>query len=562
MLVATGNAIRILSLSVMLTMGACGGGSSNSTAPTVPPPPPTTPPPPPPPSFDPEYRASSPSPFAANCEGIALSGTVAVNSEVEPHFAVDPGSPQRYFGAWQQDRWTSGGASGLGVGVSIDGGHSWSRSFPPFSRCAGGNAANGGNYERSSDPWVAISPDGTAYVIAIAFNGASLTPGSASSVLVSRSIDHGISWSAPTTLVREGGDVFHDKESITADPVDSSFVYAVWDRVSVANFGPTWFSRSVDGGASWEPARPIYDPGLNSQTLGNVIVVLPNGSLVDMYTHIDAAANGSSTAYLDLIRSADKGVTWSTPVRVASQLSVGTVDPETGMRVRDGGLVPAVAVGADGTLFAAWQDSRFTNGTHDGIVAAHSDDGGLSWSAPARVNSNIAVAAFIPAVNVRADGVVGITYFDLRQNTSDSNTLYTDLWLARSTDAVNWQESQISGPFDLTKAPQASWGTGLGYFIGDYQGLASTGSLFVPFYARTTAEGNGNRTDIFAAPAISVTNAYAKLAAELLAAGTRETTEPTSLAITPEFRRRMSENIEFIMQIHVPGKSRQSGEAD
>src|SRR5690606_2294343 len=120
-----------------------------------------------------------------------------------------------------------------------------------------------------------VSPDGTVHVIVIAFSGGLLTPGSLSSVLVSRSRDQGRTWSPARTLVLEGGDVFHDKQTITADPNDSRFVYAVWDRVSLANFGPTWFARSVDGGDTWEPARPIYDPGVNRQTIGNVIVVLP-----------------------------------------------------------------------------------------------------------------------------------------------------------------------------------------------------------------------------------------------------------------------------------------------
>ena len=542
--------IRTISIALVLSLGACGGGGSNSSAPPEITPP--IPPLPPQPILDPEYRATAASPFATGCEGVNLSGSVATSSEVEPHFAIDPSNPQRFFGAWQQDRWTSGGARALGVGVSNDGGHSWSRSFPAFSRCAGGNASNGGNYERSSDPWLAISPDGTAFVIAIAFNGTSLTPNSDSAVLVSRSTDAGASWGPPTTLVREIGDGFHDKQTITADPIDSRFIYAVWDRIALDNTGPTWFARSTDGGESWEPARPIYDPGVNSQTIGNIIVVLPNGALVDFYTHIDAAANGSSSAYLDLIRSTDNGVTWSPPIRISSELTVGTVDPDTGARVRDGTLVPSVAVAPDGKLYAAWQDSRFSAGNHDAIAAAHSADGGLTWSAPVRVNSTPGVAAFLPTMNVRADGMIGVSYFDLRPNTSDTSTLYTDIWLARSTDAVNWQESQISGPFNLSTAPQASWGNGLAYFLGDYQGLGSSGSTFVPFYARTTGEGAGNRTDVFAAPAVSVTESYATMASELRANGPTMKIESPPLVMSLEFRRRVSENIEAKMGIRVP----------
>ena len=46
-------------------------------------------------------------------------------------------------------------------------------------------------------------------------------------------------------------------------------------------------ARSTDGGATWEGARPIYDPGPRSQTIGNVVAVLPNGTVVDLFTQID-----------------------------------------------------------------------------------------------------------------------------------------------------------------------------------------------------------------------------------------------------------------------------------
>lgn len=548
-------AIAIL-LCVLFGLAACGGGSSNSTAPTpTPPAPPPTPPPPPPPTLDPEYRASSNTTFVADCEGVAIGGTVYANAEVEPHVAVDPGNPQRFFGTWQQDRWSSGGARGLVVAVSNDSGQTWTRSTPAFSRCAGGNPANGGDYERSSDPWVAVSPDGTAYVIAIAFNGAALSTGSVTSVLVSRSTDSGLTWSAPTTLVRELSNVFHDKETITADPTDSRFVYAIWDRISSDNFGPTWFSRTVDGGQSWETARPIFDPGQNNQTIGNLIAVSPDGTLVNIFTRIDAAANGGSSANLDVIRSTDKGASWSTPIRIASQLTVGTVDPETGLRVRDGGLVPSAAVAPNGDIHVVWQDSRFSGGVRDGIAHSKSLDGGLTWSAPVRVNSSAAVAAFLPAISVLADGTIGVTYHDFRSNTSDSSTLLASLWLSQSTDTQTWSESQVAGPFDLSQAPLATWGPTTGYFLGDYQGLANSGSVFVPFYSRSGTGGSTNRTDIFAAPAVT-----ASLSASLLPKHVAVKAGP--VVLSAESRHRIADNIEKIMKIRVPGKDQGSGRVD
>ncbi|HZT65567.1 MAG TPA: hypothetical protein VFA11_07240, partial [Acidimicrobiales bacterium] len=103
--------------------------------------------------------SQGPSPFAAGCDKAAPEGTNYASSEVEVRVAVDPRNPAHAVGVWQQDRWSTGGAHGLVAATTGDGVH-WAKSFAHFSRCAGGTAANGGDYPRSSDPWVDIAPNG------------------------------------------------------------------------------------------------------------------------------------------------------------------------------------------------------------------------------------------------------------------------------------------------------------------------------------------------------------------------------------------------------------------
>jgi hypothetical protein len=115
-----------------------------------------------------------------------------------------------------------------------------------------------------------------------------------------------VSWSEPIELIRdEDLNIFNDKNTLTADPNDSRFAYAVWDRLEIpkeqaadAAFentfgfrGPTWFARTMVAGESWEPARKIFDPGQENQTIGNQIAVLPvneefNGELVNIFNLI------------------------------------------------------------------------------------------------------------------------------------------------------------------------------------------------------------------------------------------------------------------------------------
>jgi len=181
-------------------------------------------------------------------------------------------------------------------------------------------------------------------------------------------------------------------------------------------------------------------------------------------------------------------------VRIGDLLSVGTrvpLQPQT--PVRAGEVLGTFAVNpVTGTLYAAWQDSRFTGGLRDSIAFAQSQDGGATWSAPVRINGDPTVPAFTPTLAVLPDGAIGVAYYDFRQAGSASFQP-TEFWLATSRDGVAWREARLAGNFDLLNAPNAS-----GLFLGDYQGLAGSGSTFVALYARVNNGDAANRTDIFA----------------------------------------------------------------
>lgn len=464
------------------------------------------------------YVASGTSPLAAGCDGTLGSGVLYAGAEVEPHLAMHPDNPHILVGAWQQDRWSNGSARALVAATSLDGGRSWIRTPLPFSRCGGGNVLNGGDYERASDPWVSYSPNGVVHAMSLSTTGGAYQPGSANAMLASRSFDHGRTWTAPATLIRDSTAAFNDKNAITADPFDAAYVYAVWDRlIAATDRGPTYFARSTNGGASWEPARAIYDPGTRNQTIGNIVAVLPGGMLVNVFNRIDNPLGGPQRARVTVIRSTDRGATWSAPIDVAELLAVGTRDPVSGLAVRDGAIVPTIAAGPGGELYVAWQDSRFSAGVRDGIALSRSNDGGLSWSTPVRVNGAPGVPAFTPSLHVAADGTVGVSYYDLRSDTATA-PLSTDAWLARSRDGgATWTDLRIGDTFDLTTAPFAN-----GLFVGDYTGLADIDGRFVPFHARTTAQGEDNLTDVVAVslakvPALAAAQTPAAKRAEIRA---------------------------------------------
>ena len=463
-------------------------------------------------------QASSTSPFAScDISGDIFPGEVNwLNSELEPWVAVNPTDPSNIIGVYQQDRYTFGGARGLAASVSHDGGATWNVTYPAFTACSGGTAANGGDYQRASDPWVTFSPDGTAYFISLSLTFAGDVSQTGSAILVSKSTDGGDTWSDPVPLVRDIGnsDVapynFNDKESITADPADSNYVYAIWDRIhrpgnpdnlSAENAfsfrGDTLFARTTDGGKTWEPARTIYTRTSLTGTIGNEIVVLPNGTLVDAFDLAQGSGKNEPGFDTKVMRSTDHGATWSQPIEVAPDRSVGTTDPDTGARVRTGCFLPLIAVDRNpnspgyGNLYVVWCDSfgsAKTNGkVHSTMVFTQSTDGGLTWSPLARIDKSGDAAAFVPSIAVASDGTVGVTYYDFRNNSPAPGAL-TDQWFVHChpgatdcTDAANWDESHVFGPFDLENAATAG-----GYFLGDYQGMTTVGTSFDAYFTAPT----------------------------------------------------------------------------
>jgi hypothetical protein len=477
-------------------------------------------------SSGPLVQVSGASPIPAACIGDTNASSTSVNNygtEVEPYVMVDPSNPNVLIGAWQQDRWNDGGSRGIVSATSTNGGASWTlNGNTKSSVCTGGTAANGGDYERASDPWVAISPNGTAYLMTLSVDQ---EPGGFGShpnaMLVMRSTNHGASWGNPTTLILdESQNVLNDKNSMTADPNDSSFAYAVWDRLTSPTSGNTnqqafensidfsgdvWFSRTTNGGGSWEPARKIYKAGKVAQTIGNLIVVLPttgsfNGELVDVFTQIRAFKNNGNTrgTFISSIRSSDHGATWTQKEVTISQFRRGIVrDPDDSAAHRTGDINPEAAVDPNtGAIYVVWQDSSF--GPRSSIALSRSTDGGLTWSTPIKVNAtptNIPLGnqqAFTPNVSVNNAGTVAVSYYDFRNNTADGGaTTPTDAWVVHCHAAtencgasLSWDEEirTTDTSFDSRQAPVAR-----GFFLGDYEGLGTDGASFFPFFAISSA---------------------------------------------------------------------------
>ena len=463
------------------------------------------------------------SPFLPGCGGVgeASAGSVLYqNAEVETHVAVNPTNANNVVAYWQQDRWSDGGAHGNLAGYSFDGGRTWAYSAPRFSRCAGGaGLGNAGDYQRATDPWLSFGPNGRLHAIGLVFDNS--TPRNA--VLAAYSDTGGATWSTPRILrfdnPRALGNNFNDKETLTADPFNPSLVYATWQRIvspserasakgyenAFSWYSEAYFARSTNGGQSWEPARSIFtERGRHVQTIGNMVEVLPDGTLINGFNLIHAITNrqGMRGYNIALLRSTDKGVTWSDPIVVNRLLSDEVADPDDGHDVRTGDILPDWAVDRSsnlatrGNLYVVWMDTRFNDADHNDILLARSRDGGLTWGAPVVVDrAPRGVDAFTPMVDVDATGRVAVSYYDFRSDQPGDAVLSTHFWVAHSHDGglTFTDENQLtSQPFDMRTAPDA-----LGYFVGDYTGLDHFGTTFHPAWVAANDGNTTNRTDVF-----------------------------------------------------------------
>src|SRR5258707_336362 len=291
---------------------------------------------------------------------------------------------------WPQDRRSNGGAHGIGVGYSTDGGASWTETTIALTACSANTQQALSNMFRASDPWVSIGPDGIAYASALSFN--ITAPNNANAVVAARSTDGGATWDHIQPIPGaffQTADNSTDKNSTTADPTKNKTAYTVWDTLTLptdnpddnphtqAYTGPAYFSKTTDGGKTW------------------------------------------SHAPLAFVKSTDGGATWTKPQVIAPFNSLGVIDPNTGKPARVGDGLESVAIDpSNGKLYVAYESSTMfdknvkqsAGSWDDEILLVTSSDGGATWTGPTVIHKLANdMPTFTPTVAVNG-GRAAVTY--------------------------------------------------------------------------------------------------------------------------------------------------------
>jgi hypothetical protein len=343
----------------------------------------------------------------------------------EPSIAVDPTNGSKMSIGWRQFNSVNSNFRQGGWAYTDNGGATWT-----FVGVLENNVFR-------SDPVLNSTETGTFFYL-------SLLQSFCDNIY--RSTNGGQTW---TELQADGAAGGGDKEWFTIDKTNGTghgFQYQAWSTAATCNGGQ--FRRSTDGGATWQ--SPLSIP--NSIVWGTLDVAT-NGNLF-----IGGAVGFSSPFYC--IRSSNAQNPNVTPTfDQVTQVNLGG-NLDFGDTINPGGLEGQSFLAIDRSggptnnniyMLATVQPFGFSTGTD--IMFARSTDGGVTFSAPIRINDdpiNHNKWHWLGTLSVAPNGRIDSVWFDTRNaaNNTDSQLFYSFSTDGGVTWAANVAVSNSFNPFE------------------------------------------------------------------------------------------------------------------
>jgi hypothetical protein len=467
----------------------------------------------------------------ANVTLLQLSSDPFTNTGSQHATEVEPDTlafGNRIVSAFQVGRFFGGGASDIGFATSSDNGTSWTNGFLPGTTA---ESTPPGSYAAASDASVAFDAKHNVWLISYlgAFPGGN---GAEVDVLVSRSIDGGLTWSSPIVVNASGH--FDDKNWTACDnrPTSPFYgnCYTEFDDNTLGDL--IQMSTSSDGGLTWGAALSTAN---GAHGIGGQPLVQPTGRVI-----VPIVGFAGRTFTMVSFTSSDGGTSWSKTNVIAR---VGFHEAAGG--IRDSIPLPSAETDAAGNVYVVWQDCHFepTCNASDLVLTTSGD--GKSWSKLTRIPLDPRgsdVDHFIPglAVDPTTSGSAAhlvVTYYYYPDAGCTTATCQLDVGAASSTDGgATWSApTQLAGPMTLTWLPDTSQG----FMVGDYISTSFSGAAAFPAFAVASAPTAGGSdcetaTPNCNQPTFTVTGGIAATGATI--AATDKTSASTNVTLTTSSR--------------------------
>ncbi len=359
----------------------------------------------------------------------------------ETTIAVDPTAPNRMSIGWRQFDSIDSNFRQAGHAWTIDGGRTWN--FP--------GVLDPGVFR--SDPVMRAAADGRIYFYSLT------SVGNAYSCQLFTSTDGGQNWAGPTPAY--GGDKAWIAVDRSGGPGHGNF-YAAWDYAGCC--GDDWFTRSTDGGASFDAPVPIA-----GQPIWGTSTVGPDGTVFVSGRYVD-----SSSTFI-LSRSSNAQTPGATPEFEFSLVPLdGSQRFNLGYGPNPGGLLGQVSVAADvsdglfaGAIYVLCSINPPGPDPLD-VVICRSDDGGKTWNPQVKVNDeapNTNAWQWFGTLSVAPNGRIDVAWNDTVTSQSDTSELRSS---SSNDGGQTWTPAKTLGP---------TWDSHVGWpnqnKIGDYYDMES-----------------------------------------------------------------------------------------
>lgn len=374
-------------------------------------------------------------------------------AHVETCIAVNPRNPRNLLGACIVSG-TKGANDGVAAYASFDGGESWQSS---------------GLLGPGDDPTVAFDAGGHGFICA-------------GGLRLWRTDDGGRTFGSPVAAVApEKTDHPWLAVDRFSDPSGGN-LYAVWTGTNNTKLG---FTRSIDGGRSFEPERAIAGLSGPGETVvaSPMAAAAPHGGVHAIYGVWPPVSTSGThrpeiIGHIRVVSSNDFGVTFGDPI----ELGMGAMEILMSGGAASSPGLPAIAASPHGDAVYAAFVTHQAGADHTDLVIAASGDRGRSWGPPTPVTSGTEpVFYFQPQITVDEAGRIGVSAFALRNGRIDVVLFVSAPNRVRFGSAVLVTDAS----FDPANGGEAGGSKHGAWWIGDYQGLTSTQGAFHPFWNDT-----------------------------------------------------------------------------